>query len=235
MSKIIAIITARGGSKRIPKKNIRDFCGQPIIAYPIKAALESDCFDEVMVSTDDPEIAKIAKKFGAQVPFMRSTKNSDDFSSTTDVINEVLEQYREKGINFEYACCAYPTAVFVTREKLRDAYNIFKNSTANSLIPIVKFSYPIQRALKITNNSLLQFFWENNINKRSQDLEPAYHDCGQFYFFRVKDFLLNQNLFTNNTIPFELQESEVQDIDNEEDWKIAEIKYKIIHHNNRIE
>lgn len=227
MLKNIAIITARGGSKRIPRKNIRDFCGLPIIAYSIKAALESQSFDEVMVSTDDVEIANVAKKFGATVPFLRSLKNSDDFSTTADVLKEVLEKYQENGVNVESGCCIYPTAVFVTAQKLKAAAELFRKSNADSLISVTQFSYPIQRALKIENN-LLKFFWPQNIDKRSQDLEKSYHDCGQFYFFKVANLFSKGDLFTNNTVPFLIQESEVQDIDNEEDWRSAEIKYRIL-------
>ncbi len=224
---MIAIITARGGSKRIPRKNIRDFCGQPIIAYSIKAALESQSFDEVMVSTDDAEIAAIAKSFGAVVPFLRSAKNADDFSTTSDVLREVLQQYKENGRTFESACCIYPTAVFVTAQKLKDAAKLFADSNADSLISATQFSFPIQRALKIENN-LLKFFWPENLEKRSQDLEKSYHDCGQFYFFKSEILFPKGDLFTSNTIPFLVKESETQDIDTEEDFKIAQMKYKIL-------
>lgn len=227
MKKSLAIITARGGSKRIPRKNIKDFLGLPIIAYSIKAALESECFDEVMVSTDDAEIAEIAKKFGAKVPFLRSPKFSDDFATTVDVLREVVSEYKKQGREFEYVCCLYPTAVFVTDKKLKKAHDIFVNSKADSLIPVVKFSYPIQRSLRISDG-LLQFTHPENINKRSQDLEPAYHDCGQFYFFKSAVIFTSESLFTSNTIPFEVEESRVQDIDTLEDWKVAEVKYKIL-------
>jgi pseudaminic acid cytidylyltransferase len=224
--KSIAIITARGGSKRIPRKNIKDFFGQPIIVYSIKAALDSGCFDEVMVSTDDQEIADISKAFGAKVPFLRSQKNSDDFSTTADVLKEVIAEYKKLGMAFEVACCLYPTSVFVTGEKLKNARDLFIKSGADSLIPVVKFGFPIQRALKIKDNSL-QFFWPENSDKRSQDLEPSYHDCGQFYFFKTDILFSKGDIFTDNTVPFLVKESEVQDIDNEEDWKIAEIKYQL--------
>ncbi len=227
MPKSIAIITARGGSKRIPRKNIREFCGMPIISYSIKAALESGCFDEVMVSTDDEEIANLAKNLGAQVPFLRSQKNSDDFSTTADVLTEVLETYQNQGREFDFTCCIYPTAVFVTAEKLQKAYQIFIATEADSLIPVVKFSYPIQRALKVEDD-LLKFFWPENIQKRSQDLEQAYHDCGQFYFLKSAALLASGNIFTANSIPFEINETESQDIDTQMDWELAEIKYKIL-------
>lgn len=227
MSKSIAIITARGGSKRIPRKNIREFCGYPIIKYSIDAAIKAKCFDEVMVSTDDAEIAEIAQKFGANIPFMRSEKTSSDFTSTADVIEEVLNEYKNLGIEFDYACCIYPTAPFINAEKLNKGFNLLEQTGADNVIPVVKFSYPIQRALKI-ENSKLEMIWSENLNKRSQDLMPAYHDAGQFYWFNVQQFLKTKLFFSEYCVPIEIPETEVQDIDNEEDWTIAEIKYKMI-------
>jgi N-acylneuraminate cytidylyltransferase len=227
MTKSIAIITARGGSKRIPRKNIKNFCGFPIIKYSIEAAINSKCFVDVMVSTDDKEIANIAKQFGATVPFFRSENTSNDYATTADVIEEVLLEYKKLGKNFDYACCIYPTAPFITKSKLKEVYNLIVSKKADSVIPVVKFDYPIQRALKI-ENMLLKFIWSENLNKRSQDLEPSYHDCGQFYFFKTSSFLESKKLFSENTIPFEMPASEVQDIDNEEDWIIAEMKYKLL-------
>ncbi len=224
--KKIAIITARGGSKRIPRKNIRDFCGRPIISYAIDAAIKSGCFDEVMISTDDKEIAEVAKKFGATVPFLRSQKTSDDFATTADVISEVISSYQEIGENFDYFCCIYPTAAFITADHLKKAQKLLISSNADSLVPIVRFSFPIQRALKVTNDKI-EYFWASEVDKRSQDLEAAFHDCGQFYFAKTDRFLETKRLFTENTIGIEMKESEVHDIDNEEDWKIAEIKFKI--------
>ncbi len=225
--KVIAIITARGGSKRIQKKNIKNFLGYPIIKYAIEAVIKSKIFEEIMVSTDNEEIAEVSRKFGAKVPFFRSEKNSNDYVMTPEVILEVIETYKKMNQNYDYACCIYPTAPFVTEEKLRKAYNMLQKEKADSVIPVVKFSYPIQRSLKIKNGRL-QMIWPENLNKRSQDLEPVYHDCGQFYFLRVASFLKQKKLFMAKTIPFEISEMQVQDIDNEEDWKIAEIKYKTL-------
>jgi len=227
MGKSIAIITARGGSKRIPKKNIKEFLGFPIIKYSIEAALLSECFDEVMVSTDDKEIAEIAIKYGAIVPFYRSTVNSDDFTGTAEVIEEVINEYKKNGIEFEFLCCIYPTAPFVTALKIKKAMDTLITSKANCVLPITRFSYPIQRALKV-ENKLVQMVWPENYQKRSQDLLPTYHDCGQFYCMRTLSLLEQKKLFPTLTIPFEIPESEVQDIDNQEDWKIAEIKYKYL-------
>lgn len=222
----IAIITARGGSKRIPRKNIKDFCGQPIIKYSIDAALKSGCFDEVMVSTDDSEIAEIAQKLGAKVPFLRSQKNSDDYSATADVIREVILEYQRIGKNYDYLCCLYPTAPFITPDILSESMQSLISQGVDSLVPVVKYSYPIQRSLKIADNKLLMN-WPENYSKRSQDLEPIYHDCGQFYCMRTSSLLEQMVLFAKDTIPLILSESQVQDIDNEEDWKMAELKYKL--------
>ncbi len=222
----IAIITARGGSKRIPRKNIKDFLGKPIIAYSIEASLQSGIFQEVMVSTDDTEIAEVAQKYGAKVPFLRSAKNSDDFATTADVLTEVLENYAQLGQNFQYACCLYPTAPFVTAEKLQKAFQLLTESNADSVVPVATFSYPIWRSLKIENGKLQMNFPEN-LNKRSQDLPPAYHDVGQFYFFQVAKFLSTKRLFSDFSVPLHISELEMQDIDNETDWKLAELKYNL--------
>jgi len=224
--KNIAIIPARGGSKRIPRKNIKDFLGKPIIAYSIEAALQSKLFSEVMVSTDDEEIKGVAEKYGANVPFMRSKKNSDDFATTVDVLVEVINDYQEK-LNkiFDNVCCIYPTAPFVTPEKLIDAYKIFTEKAAYSLIPVVKFSYPPQRAF-IIKNGFLKYREPQYINSRSQDLEPIYHDAGQFYWIKNLFFLMNRSLISSQTLPFIVSEREVEDIDDEEDWSLAKLKYE---------
>jgi N-acylneuraminate cytidylyltransferase len=225
--KRVAIITARGGSKRIPRKNIRPFWGKPIIEYSIQAALDSGIFEEVMVSTDDPEISQVALKAGAKVPFLRSAKNSDDHATTAQVILEVLEIYEEQGRNFSEFCCLYPTAPFVTAEKLRRAMKLLEDTGADTVIPVVRFGYPIQRALKIEAN-FLSMMEPKNMLVRSQDLSPAYHDCGQVYGGLVTPFLLNPILFAVKTAPLICAESEVQDIDTDEDWKIAELKFQLM-------
>lgn len=221
----IAIITARGGSKRIPKKNIREFCGKPIIAYSIEAALNSKCFDEVMVSTDSEEIAEIAKSFGAKVPFLRSETTSNDYATTVDVINEVIEKYSQTGEEFDLICCIYPTAPFVTADKLAKAIDTLNNSDADSLMPVVSFSFPPQRG-NIIKDGKLQYMYPEYAKTRSQDLEPIYHDCGQFYLCKTKTFREKGKLVTEHTVPYIMPEEEVQDIDNFSDWKIAELKYK---------
>lgn len=225
--KTIAIITARGGSKRIPRKNIKPFLGKPIIQYSIEAALKADCFDEIMVSTDDKEIADFAGSCGAKVPFLRSVKNADDYSTTADVLVEVLNEYKNLGQEFDYACCIYPTAPFVTDEKLKLAYNKIITNESYSVVPVVRFGFPILRSFKM-ENEYVSLNWPEHVNTRSQDLAPAFHDAGQFYFLDVKTFLNDKKIFTSKTIGIEMPESEVQDIDNEEDWKIAEIKFTFL-------
>jgi len=225
--KTLAMITARGGSKRIPRKNIKEFNGKPIIAYSIEAALSSGVFDEVMVSTDDEEIAKIAKKYGAKVPFFRSEKTANDFATTVDVIEEVLNTYKERGEEFDIFCCIYPTAPFITAKRLKDAVEELSKSDADSLIPVVRFSYPPQRAMEVHDGKLV-FRQPENLSKRSQDLEPHFHDAGQFYVVRSESFFKNRGIMVGDILPMELSELEVQDIDNEVDWKLAELKYNLL-------
>lgn len=225
----LAIITARGGSKRIPKKNIKEFCGKPIIAYSIEAALNSGIFNEVMVSTDSDEIAEIAVKYGAKVPFMRSADNSNDFATTNDVLCEVVNDYKEKqGKVFDFVCCLYPTAPFVTAKKLQETFEILKNKKVDQVVPVVRFSFPPQRCFVIDENGEMIYKYPENQSKRSQDLEPYYHDAGQFYFYSANVFYNNKKPVDFVTRPYILSDLEVQDIDNMEDWQIAEIKYKLM-------
>lgn len=224
--KRIAIITARGGSKRIPRKNIKEFLGKPIISYSIAAALESNLFDEVMVSTEDREIAEIAISYGAKVPFYRSKETADDFAATADVLKEVIDEYQKRGAHFDWLCCIYPTAPFVTAEKLRACMERVLRENGDALIPVVKFSYPPQRCFVIDGERGLKFKWPENANQRSQDLEALYHDAGQFYFAKINRFLESGTLVFGRTFPYLLDEMEVQDIDCQEDWDIAELKYQ---------
>lgn len=221
----IAIITARGGSKRIPKKNIKSFCGKPIIVYSIEAALQSNIFNEVMVSTDSEEIAEIALASGAKVPFMRSEKTSNDYATTADVLLEVFERYKSGGLCFEKGCCIYPTAPFITPEKLAEGMEKLEREAADTVMPVTAFSFPPQRGLKLQGNCLYPAYPEH-IYSRSQDLETMYHDCGQFYCFDVNRFLKTKKLIGKIAVPIITDELEVQDIDNLTDWKLAELKYK---------
>lgn len=220
----LAIITARGGSKRIPRKNIRPFLGKPILLYSIEAALASGAFDEVMVSTEDPEIAQLALDAGAKVPFFRSAQNANDYASTDDVIREVLEAYQALGRHFDTFCCIYPTAPFVTAGKLQTAMEMLKD--AESVIPVVPFSYPVQRCLSINEAGHVGYKWPEYATARSQDLEKLYHDCGQFYACRTEAFFRENTTDTPGMVPLILPELEVQDIDTLEDWAIAEVKYQ---------
>ncbi len=222
--KNIAIITARGGSKRIPKKNIKSFCGKPIIAYSIEAALKSGLFSEVMVSTDSEEIAEIAREYGAKVPFLRSEATSNDFATTRDVLIEVLDRYGELGEKFDIMTCIYPTAPFVTAEKLQKAVELLASSDADAVMPVVAYSFPPQRAM-VVRDGCLEYQYPEHKNTRSQDLEPIYHDCGQFYVYRA-DVYAGEIQGSGKVLPIEMPEAETQDIDNLSDWMIAEIKYE---------
>ena len=227
MSKL-AIIPARGGSKRIPKKNIKHFLGKPIIAYTIENAINSQLFDEVMVSTDDDDIAKIAISYGAKVPFKRSEKNADDYATTIDVITEVISSYKNLGRKFEYASCIYPCTPLLTKEKLSESFALLKKKKLDCVFPIVRYGFPIQRAVRLNNKGLVEMFQPEHLITRSQDLELSFHDAGQFYSFKVDNLISKQKLLTARTGHIELLELEAQDIDNLIDWKLAEIKYKMI-------
>ncbi len=224
--KRIAIIPARGGSKRIPLKNIKLFLGEPIISFSIRAAIESKLFDEVMVSTDDEQIANVSLKHGAKVPFLRSLKCADDFATTFDVIKEVLENYTKLNQDFKEICCIYACAPFVTKEKLISSYELMKSGGFDSVFPVIPYGYPIQRAMKL-NFGKLNFINSENSFVRSQDLETNFHDAGQFYWMNSK-VLLQNNIITTNTGGLIISELEGQDIDNDVDWKLAELKYELL-------
>jgi pseudaminic acid cytidylyltransferase len=226
MSKL-AIIPARGGSKRILRKNIKLFLGKPIIAYSIEAALKSKLFDEVMVSTDDEEIREIALKYGAKVPFLRSETNANDFATTAAVINEVLEVYKTRNKLFKYCICIYPTAPFVSSNLLIKAFKKLKKDKLDAVFSVLKYGFPIQRAMKINKEDKVEMVDVSKMNTRSQDLESSFHDAGQFYALNVSAFIKKQKLWTNNTGCIEINELEAQDIDTETDWKLAELKYKL--------
>lgn len=226
--KSVAVITARGGSKRIPRKNIKPFLGKPIIEYSIEAALKTGVFNEVMVSTDDEEIAQVAVNAGAKVPFLRSEQTSDDFATTADVLLEVIDSYERIGTSFDKVCCIYPTAPFVTANALKTAMMLLEQEKCDCVIPVVKFSFPPQRGVVIKDGKVVPK-WPENMSKRSQDLEPFYHDCGQFYCLDVESFKKQKKIWMDNVVPFIQDEINVQDIDTAEDWKIAEMKYQILH------
>ncbi|MGN0513840.1 MAG: pseudaminic acid cytidylyltransferase [Lachnospiraceae bacterium] len=224
----LAMITARGGSKRIPKKNIKDFCGKPIIAYSIEAALESGIFDEVMVSTDSEEIAEIARQYGANIPFMRSTKTASDYATSADVMMEVIDNYKKLGMEFDSFVCIYPTAPFITGKKLKEAVNILEEQQKYEVIPVVGYSYPPQRGYVINMCNDIEMKYPEFRSVRSQDLEKIYHDAGQFYCLNTRAFLEKKGIVDEKIAPYIVSEMEVQDIDNYDDWKIAELKYQLL-------
>jgi len=225
---LLCIIPARGGSKRIPRKNLKQFRGKPILAWSIHAAINSGLFATVMVSTDDFEIAEIAKSLGAQVPFMRSASTSDDLATTADVLLETLNEFAQRGINFDLACNLYPTAPFVTPEDLQLGCKTLREGPFDVVIPVVAFSYPILRSLKRTDHGKIEFNWPEHRNARSQDLPKAYHDAGQWAFFKTAAFRQSRTLWGANTGSVLLPESRVQDIDTVEDWAMAELKHTIL-------
>jgi N-acylneuraminate cytidylyltransferase len=223
----LCIIPARGGSKRISGKNIKPFLGKPILAYSIEAALSSGIFDEVMVSTDDIEVAAIAKAYGATVPFMRSDQTATDFATTFDVIQEVVKQYKLVGKSFEFTCCIYACAPFVTDNKLKLSFNLLQDHQFDSVFPIMPYGSPIQRALKQEAKKVSFFYPEFSLS-RSQDLEKSFHDAGQFYWMNTVVCLEKKQILTDNSGSIVVSELEGQDIDNEVDWKLAELKYELL-------
>lgn len=224
----ICIIPARAGSKRIIKKNIKPFMGKPIMAYSIEAALNSGLFDVVMVSTDSEEFAKVARQYGAEVPFLRSEKTANDFAGTEDVIMEVLENYKKLGKTFDSFCCLYSTAPFVTANRLVEGFG-YLTEKADAAISVVEYSFPIQRSVKVNKEGHLQPNFPQYMDARSQDLDKTYHDAGQFYFVKTSTFKEEKNLWCKRTAPIVLSELEVQDLDTMTDWQLAEIKFKLVH------
>jgi N-acylneuraminate cytidylyltransferase len=228
MTARIAIIPARGGSKRIPRKNIKPFGGRPIIAYSIEAAIAAGCFDEVMVSTDDEEIAQVARAHGAQVPFLRTSATANDFSGTAEVLSEVLAAYAQRNSHFDLACCLYPTAPFVTAELLLRGLDILEETAAASVITVAQHALPIWRAFTMVDGELRWVHPEFE-KTRSQDLLPTYFDAGQFYWLKVSAFLREPRLVCQRAVPLLLPRGAVQDIDTPEDWSEAEAKYRRYH------
>ena len=222
----IAIITARGGSKRIPKKNIKEFIGKPMLAYAIEAALDSKIFDEVMVSTDSEEIAEVAKRYGAKVPFLRSARTASDSATTFDALDEVIQEYKKLGKVYDILCCIYPCVPFLKSETLNDAYK--KMDKHDAVIPVCKYPVPIEWAMKIENDLLIPNDRDAQ-NIRSQDIEPKYYDVGMFYFCRVKNMYEHNSLTPDNLTAYIIDEKECQDIDTMDDWQMAEMKFKVMH------
>ena len=230
----LAIIPARGGSKRIPGKNIRDFLGKPIIAYTIEIAFQSNLFEEVMVSTDDEPIAQIARQYGAKVPFMRSAENSSDYATTLQVIEEVLINYKlNLDLTFDLVCCIYPAAPLIEPKDLEQGLNILKKNKFPIVFPIVRYGYPIWRGLERDNDGITRMIWPENSVARSQDLKKVYHDAGQWYWIDPSKF--SEDILKGEFGTVIMDELNVQDIDNKEDWILAELKYKLKHDSKYID
>ena len=226
--KSLCIIPARGGSKRIPRKNIKPFMGKPIMAYSIEAALKADLFDEVMVSTDDEEFAEVARQYGASVPFLRSEATANDYATTVDVLLEVIETYKLRGMEFDTICCLYSTAPFVTSERLKEASSKLSDSV-DACFTMVEYSYPIQRSLRINEVGHVEMKYPEHLKSRTQDLEKVFHDAGQFYFVKTKTLIEEKTVWCKHTAPLVLSELEVQDLDTLTDWQLAEMKYELLH------
>lgn len=226
--KAVAIIPARGGSKRIPRKNIKVFAGKPIIGYSIEAANESGLFDRVIVSTDDEEIASIAENFGAEIPFIRPVELSDDFTGTNAVVKHCLQWLSKHDCQFDYACCIYATAPFVQVNYIRLGFKHLIESGKSFTFSVASYPFPIQRAIRINKDGFVEAVYPENISKRSQDLEEIYHDAGQFYWGKVDAFLNNILTYSTESIPIVLPRHLVQDIDTLEDWHRAELMFRAL-------
>lgn len=222
----LAIIPARGGSKRIPRKNIKPFCGKPMIAWSIEAARESGCFDRIIVSTDDAEIADVARTYGAEVPFMRPLELSDDHTGTIPVIAHAVDWMNRNAGPIGFACCLYATAPFIQAEDLQRGFEVLQQSCADYAFSVTSYVFPIQRAIRITADQRVEMFNPEHFTTRSQDLEEAFHDAGQFYWGRTAAWLAGKSLFSHDAAPVPLQRHRVQDIDTAEDWERAEWLFK---------
>jgi len=223
--KNLCIIPARGGSKRIPRKNVKPFLGKPMLAYSIETAMDSGLFDEIMVSTDDMEIAEVAKQYGAKVPFMRSEETASDYATTADVLKEVIDKYCKQGLFFDNFCCFYATAPLVQSKDVIAAFEHLQKSDFTCVYPVVQFSYPIWRCLDLSADGAMTRHWPEFENSRSQDLPKEYHDTGTFYWYKTKEWLAG-NVKVGG---IEVDEATIQDIDTETDWKLAEIKYELMY------
>ena len=224
----VAIIPARGGSKRIPRKNVKDFYGKPMIAWSIEAAKASGCFDKIIVSTDDSEIAHIARQFGAEIPFMRPAALSDDYTGTIPVIRHAVEWLNQNDAPVDYACCIYATAPFILPEDLKQGLQLIKNSGSSYAFSVTSYAFPIQRAVRITKNGRVAMFNPEHFQTRSQDLEEAWHDAGQFYWGTADAWCEERAIFGEDSLPVRLPRHRVQDIDTAEDWNRAEWLFRAL-------
>lgn len=224
----VAIIPARGGSKRIPRKNIRSFCGKPMIAWSIEAAKKCGCFDKIIVSTDDNEIAKTALAWGAEVPFIRPAELSDDHTGTIPVVRHAIEWFRQEGFSVEFACCIYATAPFILVEDIMNGMKLIMESNSDYVFAVTRYAFPIQRAIRINDAGRVAMFNPEHFYTRSQDLEEAWHDAGQFYWGTVDAWCEERSVFSEGAIPLNLPRYRVQDIDTEEDWLRAELIFRML-------
>ncbi len=224
----LAVIPARGGSKRIPRKNIKPFCGKPMIAWSIEAALQSGCFDEVVVSTDDQEIAAVAMAYGAKAPFIRPARLSDDHTGTIPVVRHAVEWFQQGGRPPAQVCCIYATAPFIQVDDLRRGLELLQTSDCSYAFSVTSYPFPIQRAIRITEQGRVEMFHPEHFSTRSQDLEEAWHDAGQFYWGRAQAWIEERVVFTPASVPVPLPRHRVQDIDTPEDWFRAEWMFKAI-------
>jgi len=224
----VCIIPARGGSKRIPRKNIRNFCGKPVIAWSINKAIESRLFDKVIVSTDDQDIADISKEYGAEVPFLRPKELSDDFTGTIPVIKHSINWINKNMAEVKYACCIYATAPFIEIKYLIEGYEKLIEANSAYTLSVTTFSYPIRRAIRITESNKIQMIYPENYKSRSQDLEETFHDAGQFYWGKSDAWMQNKDFFKEHSSPVFIPRFKVQDIDTEEDWERAQNMFKIL-------
>jgi N-acylneuraminate cytidylyltransferase len=222
----LAVIPARGGSKRIPRKNVKVFCGKPMIAWSIEAALQSGCFDEVVISTEDHEIAEVAKQYGASAPFMRPASLADDFTGTTPVVRHATEWFQQRGIVPSEVCCIYATAPFLQVDDLRRGLDLLLANKCSYAFSVTSYPFPIQRAIRITEQGRVEMLHPEHFNTRSQDLEEAWHDAAQFYWGRTEAWVAERVIFSRESVPVVLPRHRVQDIDTPEDWSRAEVMFK---------
>lgn len=224
----LCVIPARGGSQRIPRKNIKEFCGKPMIAWSIEAAQETACFDRIIVSTDDDEIADVAKTYGAGIPFIRPAALADDYAGTTPVIAHAIQWHIDHDELPDHVCCIYATAPFIQAEDIKRGLDLLLSSGADYTFSVASYAFPIQRAIRITNDQRVKMFQPKHFNTRSQDFEDAWHDAGQFYWGRASAWLEERKIFTSNAAPIILPRHRVQDIDTQEDWEFAQLMFDVL-------
>ena len=229
----LCVIPARGGSKRIPRKNIKEFCGKPMIAWSIEAAIQSNCFDRIIVSTDDEEIASVAQQYGAEIPFLRPVHLSDDHTATTAVVAHAIDWQNTHGEETANVCCLYATAPFVNPNNLVEGLNLLKTADADYAFSVTSYAFPIQRAIRITSENRVEMFQPEHFNTRSQDLEETWHDAGQFYWGKASAWLKNQTIFSLSSVPVVLPRHQVQDIDTPEDWFRAELMFSVLNQHKK--